>query len=214
MRLLLISTALLALAVSTAAADVYAVKGRDGVVTLTNRASAKKKGRLFYRNKRAARRPPKRSTKRSRASSRKTGGSGRYGRRESAAVFVEQVRGAAEHYGLPEALIWAVMKVESDFNPRAVSRVGAQGLMQLMPPTAADMGVSDAFDPSQNIYGGSRYLRLLANRFDGDLVLTLSGYHAGGGAVNSAGGIPYEQTAEYVRRVLNAYYAYQKAPPA
>jgi soluble lytic murein transglycosylase-like protein len=75
------------------------------------------------------------------------------------------------------------------------------------------MGVSDAFDPTQNIYGGTRFLRILANKFNGDMVLMISAYHAGGGAVNSAGGIPYSQTAEYVRRVLNRYYAYQKRLP-
>ena len=105
------------------------------------------------------------------------------------------------------------MKVESDFQPTVVSEKGAQGLMQLMPGTAGDMGVSDAFDPQQNIMGGARYLRVLANRFDGDMVLTLSGYHAGGGAVSRHGGIPYDQTAEYVRRVLNAYYEYQQSSP-
>ncbi len=123
------------------------------------------------------------------------------------------VQAAAEHYQLPTALIWAVMKVESNFHPSVVSHKGAMGLMQLMPNTASDMGVEDAFDPRQNILGGARLLRILANRFQGDLVLTLSGYHAGGGAVSSAGGIPYSQTAEYVRRVLNAYYRFQKKAP-
>lgn len=124
------------------------------------------------------------------------------------------VKQAAEYYSLPEALVWAVMKIESGFNPTVVSHAGAQGLMQLMPGTAGDMGVTDPFDPTQSIFGGARYLRMLANRFDGDLVLTLSGYHAGGGAVDSVGGIPYTQTAEYVRMVLNAYYAYQRQLPA
>ena len=121
---------------------------------------------------------------------------------------------AAQYYNLPEALIWAVMKIESGFYSNAVSHVGAQGLMQLMPGTAKDLGVSDAFDPVQSVFGGARYLRMLANRFSGDLVLTLSGYHAGGGAVDKVGGIPYTQTAEYVRMVLNAYYAYQRQLPA
>lgn len=124
------------------------------------------------------------------------------------------VQKAAEYYNLPEALIWAVMKIESGFYANAVSSVGAQGLMQLMPGTAREMGVSDAFDPVQSIFGGARYLRMLANRFSGDLVLTLSGYHAGGGAVDKVGGIPYTQTAEYVRMVLNAYYGYQRQLPA
>lgn len=127
--------------------------------------------------------------------------------------FEATVKAASKHYSLPEAIIWAVMKTESNFYPEVVSNKGAQGLMQLMPGTAKDMGVSDAFDPTQNIYGGTRFLRILANKFNGDMVLMISAYHAGGGAVNSAGGIPYSQTAEYVRRVLNRYYAYQKRLP-
>ena len=115
--------------------------------------------------------------------------------------------------GLPEALIWAVMRVESDFQPHVVSHKGAMGLMQLMPGTASDMGVEDPFDPWQNIMGGSRYLRLLANRFGGDTVKMIAGYHAGGGAVSRSNGIPYRETGEYLRRVLNAYYAYQERPP-
>ena len=105
------------------------------------------------------------------------------------------------------------MKVESHFQPHVVSHKGALGLMQLMPFTAAEMGVDDPFDPWQNIMGGARYLRILANRFDGDTVKMISGYHAGGGAVNRANGIPYRETGEYLRRVLNAYYAYQVRPP-
>ena len=124
------------------------------------------------------------------------------------------IRMLCREHQMDFSLVKAVIKAESAFNPRAVSRKGAQGLMQLMPGTARDMGVSDPFDPVQNIYGGARYLRMLANRFDGDIVLTLSGYHAGGGAVDQVGGIPYTQTAEYVRMVLNAYYAYQKQLPA
>jgi soluble lytic murein transglycosylase len=105
------------------------------------------------------------------------------------------------------------MKIESSFNPKALSNKGAQGLMQLMPNTAKDMGVKNSYDPEQNIYGAARLLRILANRFNGDLVLTLSAYHAGGGAVSKEGGIPYEQTAQYVRKTLNAYYGYMKEAP-
>ena len=85
--------------------------------------------------------------------------------------------------------------------------------MQLLPQTAKSMGVSDIFDPEQNIMGGVRYLRVLANRFDGDMPKVIAGYHAGGGAVSAANGIPYERTAEYLRRVLNAYYVYRAKSP-
>ncbi|MEM7137219.1 MAG: lytic transglycosylase domain-containing protein [Myxococcota bacterium] len=117
---------------------------------------------------------------------------------------------AAELYQLPHSFIRAVMRVESDFNPNVVSRAGAMGLMQLMPKTARSMGVSDPFDARQNILGGARYLRILANRFKGDLILTVAAYNAGEGAVDKYEGIPpYKETQRYVRRVLKHYYAYR-----
>jgi soluble lytic murein transglycosylase-like protein len=119
------------------------------------------------------------------------------------------IREAAALYRLPEAFIRAVIRVESDYHLGATSRVGAQGLMQLMPGTAARMGVRDAFDPRQNILGGSRYLRILANDFRGDLILTIAAYNAGEGAVVRHRGVPpYEETQRYVQRVLGWYYHY------
>jgi len=120
------------------------------------------------------------------------------------------VQAAAQRYELPAALIKAVMAAESAFNPRAVSRKGAQGLMQLMPETARELSVSDAFDPAQNIDGGARYLRKLWTRYDGDLYRTLSAYNAGPDAVRrSRGNIPnIAETQDYVRRVLALYQAY------
>jgi soluble lytic murein transglycosylase-like protein len=122
--------------------------------------------------------------------------------------ILQYVREASERYNLPEEFILGVMYVESRFKVRAKSHAGAMGLMQLMPGTAEGMGVSDPWDPYQNIMGGSRFLRRLADRFDGDFVKVISGYHAGGGAVNREGGIPHRQTAEYVRAVLDAYYGF------
>lgn len=204
MKWLLLPILLLAWVVP-AHADLYTVE-KNGQIFITSRPI--KGGRILYRERSrgAAKAPAARAPRRSARRPAET-------RSERAQRFADYVRGAARHYALPEALIWAVMKVESGFNPTVVSNKGAQGLMQLMPGTAGDMGVTDPFDPEQNIYGGARFLRILANKFDGDLVLTLSGYHAGGGAVEGVGGIPYEQTAEYVRRVLNAYYAYQHRLP-
>ncbi len=116
---------------------------------------------------------------------------------------------AAEKYQIPAAFIRAVIKIESNFNPRAVSRVGAMGLMQLMPETARHMQVDDPFDPRQNIMGGTRYLRRLSDRYDGDINLVLSGYHAGPGNVEKAGGIPFEKTQQYVRNVYGWYLRYK-----
>lgn len=114
---------------------------------------------------------------------------------------------AARLYQLPSHFIRAVVKVESNFDPNVVSRTGAMGLMQLMPGTARAMGVVNAFDPRQNIFGGTRYLRFLANTFRGDLVLTVAAYNAGEGAVQRYGGVPpYDETRRYVQRVIRHYY--------
>lgn len=119
------------------------------------------------------------------------------------------IRQAAALYRIPEALVRAVIKCESDYDPRATSPVGAQGLMQLMPETALRMGVRDILDPRENIFGGTRFLRVLANHFNGSLELTIAGYNAGEGAVIRHNGIPpFEQTQDYVTRVLSYYQRY------
>ncbi|MEY4515012.1 MAG: hypothetical protein RLZZ450_7134 [Pseudomonadota bacterium] len=117
---------------------------------------------------------------------------------------------AARLYTLPVALLRAVVHVESDFDPKVVSVDGAMGLMQLMPFTADKMGVDDPFDPRQNILGGARFLRVLANQWKGDLVKTVASYNAGAGAVERYHGVPpYGETRRYVNRVLERYYAYR-----
>jgi soluble lytic murein transglycosylase-like protein len=126
--------------------------------------------------------------------------------------FDEYIRQAATLYQIPEALVRAVIKVESNFDPRAVSPANAHGLMQLIPMTAERMMVTDIYDPRQNIFGGTRYLRVLANLFNGDLQLTIAGYNAGEGAVIRYGGIPpYEETERYVVKVLEHYQQYREA---
>jgi soluble lytic murein transglycosylase-like protein len=120
------------------------------------------------------------------------------------------IRQAATLYQIPEELVRAVIKVESDYDPRAISHAGAEGLMQLMPETAARMQIHDPFDPRENIFGGTRLLRVLANTFNGDLDLTVAAYNAGEGAVTRAGGIPnYPETQDYVVRVRTYYAAYR-----
>jgi len=126
------------------------------------------------------------------------------------ALYAAYFDEAAELYELPEAFLRAVARVESNFRYRAKSGAGAMGLMQLMPGTARDMGVSDVWDPRSNVLGGGRLLRVLADRFDGDMVKVLAAYHAGGGAVADADGIPYEATESYVRSVLDYYYQYKQ----
>jgi soluble lytic murein transglycosylase-like protein len=113
---------------------------------------------------------------------------------------------AASLYQIPEELVRAVIQVESGGNPRAVSPANAKGLMQLIPATAQRMQVEDLFDPRQNIFGGTRYLRVLANLFNGDLALTIAAYNAGEGAVLHYGGIPpFQETEEYVTKVVSLY---------
>jgi soluble lytic murein transglycosylase-like protein len=117
---------------------------------------------------------------------------------------------AAEKYDLPPGLIRSVMRAESNFEVRAVSRAGAQGLMQLMPATARELGVRDPFDIDQNIDGGARYLRRMLNRFGGDLKRALSAYNAGPGKVERYNGeVPYRETRDYVQKVLafNEHYS-------
>lgn len=115
----------------------------------------------------------------------------------------------AQRYGLDPALLAAVVQVESGFNPRAVSPAGAKGLMQLMDATAAALGVSDVFDPGQNLDGGARYFADLLRRFEGDVSLALAAYNAGSGAVSRYGGIPpYPETQRFVQAVLAAWRGY------
>ena len=113
---------------------------------------------------------------------------------------------AAARYAVPERLIWAVIRVESGLDHRAVSPKGARGLMQLMPKTAAVLGVRNVFDPRENIHGGTRHLRAMMERFPYDLHLAIAAYNAGEKAVLDFGGVPpYPETRDYVIRVLRLY---------
>jgi hypothetical protein len=143
--------------------------------------------------------------------------------------YDQDIRDQQAFFGIPEALMRAIMKTESDFDPHVVSSAGAKGLMQLMPDTARLMGVTDVFDPRQNIMGGARYLQVLARRFCGkadpqvaglanaicsldDKVKIVAAYHAGPGAVEKYGGIPpYETTRAYVTAVMRRYEQYRQA---
>jgi soluble lytic murein transglycosylase-like protein len=127
--------------------------------------------------------------------------------------FIDRV---AREHGLAPELIKAVALVESGFDTHAVSPKGAQGLMQLMPATAREYGVKDAFDPLQNLRAGTIHLRKLLDEFDGDLTLALAAYNAGSGAVRRHGGVPaYRETQEYVRKVRdNLAQGRRRAEPA
>lgn len=118
-------------------------------------------------------------------------------------AHIAHIREAATLYGFSDDLVAAIIETESQFNTRAVSRRGAQGLMQLTPATAALLGVDDPFDPRANIHGGVRHLRGLMDRFDNNLTLALAAYNAGERAVLNYRGVPpYRETRQYVRRIL------------
>jgi soluble lytic murein transglycosylase-like protein len=121
----------------------------------------------------------------------------------SAMSLTDTIRNAAHRHGVSERVVAAVIRVESGFNARAVSPKGARGLMQLMPATAAVLGVRNSFDPEENIDGGVRHLRGLLDRYGNNLPLALAAYNAGEGAVNNHRGIPpYPETQAYVERIL------------
>ena len=122
------------------------------------------------------------------------------------AEIMAQIDEVATRHRVPPRLVAAVIAVESEFNPRAVSRRGAQGLMQLMPATAAHLDVQDSFDTRENIEGGVRHLRVLMDRYRNDLPLALAAYNAGDTAVLAYRGVPpYRETRQYVIRVLRRY---------
>jgi soluble lytic murein transglycosylase-like protein len=190
----------------------------DGVVEFTNRQPAGKSWKVLFKAG-----PGKASALRGSTDivpARDTSPA-RYSR------FDRDILDGQAFYGIPEAFMRAVIRTESDFDPRVVSSAGAQGLMQLLPSTARLMGVTDSFDPRQNIMGGARYLQVLARRFcrtpvatdDGqrltvcspeEKVKVIAGYHAGPAAVEKYGGIPpYETTHAYVASVLRRYDQYR-----
>lgn len=112
-----------------------------------------------------------------------------------------------------DALVKAIIRVESNFDTKAVSKAGAIGLMQLMPKTAEEMRVKDPFNPKENIEGGVRYLKYLLNRFKDDLTLSIAAYHAGAGAVTKYNGVPpFDSTQKYVKAVLKHLKRYKKTP--
>jgi soluble lytic murein transglycosylase-like protein len=177
--------------VGTGHADIYKQVGADGVISFTSRPAQGSK--LYAAERKAAVFMPSDDSP------------------ERFSRYDEYIRQAATLYQIPEELVRAVIRVESDYDPRAVSPANARGLMQLIPETAERMLVSDAFDPRQNIFGGVRYLRVLANLFNGDIQLTIAAYNAGEGAVMRYGGVPpFQETQDYVVKVLSNYRSYRK----
>jgi soluble lytic murein transglycosylase-like protein len=189
MKMFLILLALaagVAVAADVAWADVYIYTDANGVVTFTNVPNHPGYRRVLKENNRTA----------------------------SAGTinpsYEPLIRNASHRYSVDADLVRAVIKAESDFNAGARSQKGAMGLMQLMPDTARLHQVVDAYDPSENVEGGVRHLRMLLDRYQGDVELSLAAYNAGSAAVEKHRGIPpYAETREYVRRVLSFYDSYR-----
>ena len=183
---LLLVTAAVVTAATPAAAQVYKRTATDGTTYFTNVQPSPSYQRAAYTPAptRVAQRPS----------------SADYG------AYSQEIAEAAARYAVPERLIWAVIRTESGFDRRAVSSKGARGLMQLMPETAAILGVRDSFNPRENIHAGARHLRALMERFGYDLPLAIAAYNAGEKPVLAFRGIPpYPETREYVARVLRLY---------
>lgn len=175
------------LAVFAASADVYVHKDKDGILTFTNVPNHTGYRRIIREISPISSRPAYFSTS-----------------------FDDFILSASARHSIDADLIRAVIKTESDFNSNARSPKGAMGLMQLMPDTARQHNVINAFNPLDNIEGGVRHLRLLLSRYRGDVELSLAAYNAGINAVERHGGIPpFAETREYVRRVLNFYDGYR-----
>ncbi len=174
------------LVASVASADVYVFKDKQGVLTFTNVPNHQG----FHRVLRDS--------------------NGQIGSASATNSYEDLIRAASDRYDIDADLIRAVIRVESNFNSTARSTKGAMGLMQLMPETARLHNVLDAYEPSDNIEGGVRHLKMLLGRYQGDLQLSLAAYNAGSGAVEKYGGIPpFAETRDYVRRVLNHYDSYR-----
>jgi soluble lytic murein transglycosylase-like protein len=169
------------------AADVYVYKDKQGVLTFTNVPTHQGFRRVI-----------------------REGYAGASSLGSSANSYEDLIRSASDRHSVDPDLIRAVIKVESDFDSSARSNKGAMGLMQLMPETARLHNVVDLYNPSANIDGGVRHLKLLLGRYQGDLELSLAAYNAGIKAVEKHGGIPpFAETREYVRRVLSYYQSYR-----
>lgn len=175
-------------ALSTPArADIYLFIDRNGVMHFTN-APTSGKYKFYLREPRPTRPAP--------------GSPDRYD------VIIAD---AARRHGVPTALIKAVIKAESDFDPQTVSRRGALGLMQIMPANLEILEVADPFNPQENIMGGVRYLKAMLERFDQDLQLALAAYNAGPGVVEQYRAIPpFPETRHYIQKVLRFYRLFQK----
>ena len=199
-RNILFTGVLLASLAAAAHADIYQFVDENGVVHFTNVPSGRVKKNIKVHSE-ARRHSPSPATAQ-KASLSKSGQRAD----EIPASYLNIINSACDRYGVDPSLVHAVVKVESGFNPFAISRKGATGLMQLMPQTASIMNVSNTFSPHENVEGGVRYLRYLLDRYEGNIPLALAAYNSGETAVKRWGTIPpYKETQDYVKKILKIY---------
>lgn len=183
-----------------ATADIYQYTDSNGVVHFSNVSVGNSKKYKRVRSEPVARQSPETAMRTTAAS---------HTPRSSSSVpsaYADIISTACDRHGVDPALVQAIVKVESDFNPTALSSKGAMGLMQLMPQTAMDMNVSNSFNPNENIDGGVKYLRYLMDRYEGNLSLALAAYNSGETAVKKWGTIPpFRETQNYVQKILKLY---------
>jgi hypothetical protein len=180
---------------SVASADIYKYTDENGVICYTDAPLGKKANKIHKDNSVA----PQEKIQSVRSGFSRLSS-------EGSSDYHSIVHEKAANYDLDPSLIKAVIKTESNWNNRAVSRAGAKGLMQLMPATAMDMNVSNPFDPEENIEGGTKYLKFLLEKFNGDLTLALAAYNAGPKTVEKFGYVPpITETRQYVKKVLSLY---------
>ncbi len=182
-------------------ADIYQFTDENGVVHFSNVSVGTAKKYRKIKSADAAYRQQSTAARRSSAPSRTPISSSNI-----PSAYVDIINTACTRHNIDPALVHAIVKVESDFNPYALSRKGAMGLMQLMPQTAVNMKVGNSFNPNENIDGGVKYLRYLIDRYEGNLSLALAAYNSGETAVKKWGTVPpYRETQNYVHRILKIY---------
>lgn len=173
--------------VNSGIADIYKYIDSNGVLHFTN-APTSSNYRLYIKEKPGVLLP--------------VGSTGKY---------EPIISAASQRHGVSTHLLKAIIKVESDYNPRAVSRKGAKGLMQIMPETMKALNIANGFDPWENIMGGARYFKQLFTRYEGKLPLALAAYNAGPGVVDRFGSIPpFRETEAYVEKVIKYYYIFKR----
>jgi soluble lytic murein transglycosylase-like protein len=197
---------------ASASAELYRYETPDGKILIT---TEKKSGYKLLEvlsggSNTSTKNKKVRKSSSSSSSSKKAPAKRKSPKRKGEDAFDDIIAEASQSYDVPFGFIKAVIRVESAFRSDAESHAGAQGLMQLMPRTAESLNVTDAFDARQNIYGGAKFLRILIDRYDGDINLILAAYNAGDAAVKRYEGIPYPQTRDYVASVYYWYKIYEK----